>query len=37
LDYAERCGHGDLPGVVYVKGGFDPVMRRRVRADVANT
>lgn len=25
-------GHADLPDAVYVKGGFDPVMRRRVWA-----
>ncbi|MBY8824316.1 aminoglycoside phosphotransferase family protein [Sphingomonas colocasiae] len=25
-------GHADLPDTVYVKGGFDPVMRRRVWA-----
>lgn len=30
LDYDERGGHADLPPSVYVKGGFDDVMRRRV-------
>lgn len=30
LTYADRSGHEDAPTSVYVKGGFDPVMRRRV-------
>ena len=29
LTYADRAGHADLPSAVYVKGGFDEVMRRR--------
>lgn len=32
LTYASNGGHADLPATVYVKGGFDPVMRRRVWA-----
>ena len=32
LDYADQAGHVDLPPSVYVKGGFDAVMRRRVWA-----
>src|SRR5690606_32559684 len=30
LEYEHDGGHDALPGSVYVKGGFDPVMRRRV-------
>lgn len=30
LDYAERAGHAGLPEAVYIKGGFNDVMRRRV-------
>ena len=32
LTYASSGGHADLPASVYVKGGFDEVMRRRVWA-----
>lgn len=32
LDYDNRAGHSDLPDTVYVKGGFDDVMRKRVWA-----
>lgn len=30
LSYFARGGHDELPDVVYIKGGFEPVMRRRV-------
>ncbi|MDQ6525891.1 phosphotransferase [Nocardioides sp. LHD-245] len=30
LDYEDDGGHADLPRSVYIKGGFDEVMRRRV-------
>jgi len=32
LDYASDDGHAGLPAAVYVKGGFDPDMRRRTWA-----
>ena len=32
LDYAARGDNPDLPDTIYVKGGFDAVMRRRVWA-----
>lgn len=32
IEWADDGGHADLPDAVYVKGGFDPVMRRRVWA-----
>ncbi|MDP3175447.1 MAG: phosphotransferase [Phenylobacterium sp.] len=32
LTYAEQGGHADLPASIYVKGGFDDVMRNRVWA-----
>lgn len=32
INWADDGGHQDLPASVYVKGGFDPVMRRRVWA-----
>lgn len=32
VEYDQDGGHDTLPGSVYVKGGFDPVMRRRVWA-----
>lgn len=30
LDYATRGGHDELPDVLYIKGGFEDVMRNRV-------
>lgn len=32
IDYASDGGHSDIPASIYIKGGFDPVMRRRVWA-----
>ena len=35
ITYVDRAGHDDLPTALYVKGGFNPLTRRRTWGDFA--